>query len=317
MSLQKIILSGPGQASLINEQTSSSLIPLLDIAACGICATDRKGFLSPPASMRLPLVLGHEFCGTLLSTGKRVAVWPAISCGHCCLCRQGRANLCADIQLFGLHLDGGYQQQFSLPPALADRAIFLEIPSALSWYQASIAEPLACVIHSLDMVKQSPASICIYGAGLMGRLAVRLVQYQWPQCHIEVIDPEPIRQISFGQGLGPEQVELVFLACSSAGAVSAGLQRLQPGGTMLLFSGLDRQHNPLTIDYNRLHRLEQTLHGSYGCLPTDMAKALALMAHHDLEVDDLITNVVDLAQVPKSLLAPNCRDEYKTVITLT
>ena len=313
--MQKIILSGPGQAKLTHKQTASSLVPLLDIEACGICATDRKGFLAPPASMRLPLVPGHEFCGTHLLTGKRVVVWPAISCGQCSLCRRGQANLCKGLQLFGLHLDGGYQRRFSLLPSLVERAVFIEIPSELNWKQATMAEPFACVIHSLAMIKNPPASICIYGAGLMGRLAARLVHHKWPHCQLEVLDPDPIRQGLIGETHIQDHVDLIFMACSSATAVSAALTRLEPGGHMLMFSGLGRDRNPLAIDYNRIHRQEQTLHGSYGCLPADMTLALDLMARGSIVVDDLISSVVDLEQVPDILGKTKNPNEFKTVIT--
>ncbi len=313
--MQKIILSGPRRVKLIQDQTASSLVPLLDVKACGICATDRKGFFAPPASMQLPLVPGHEFCGTHLLTGKRVVVWPAISCGQCALCRRGQANLCKELQLFGLHLDGGYQNQFSLIPSLVERAVFLEIPSELNWKQASMAEPIACVIHSLAMVNNTPESICIYGAGLMGHLVARLVQQKWPHCRVEVLDPDPIRQSLIGETPAQGHVDLVFMACSSATAVSEALTRLNPGGHMLMFSGLERNRNPLAIDYNRIHRQEQTLHGSYGCLPADMTLALDLMACGSIVVDDLISSVVDLEQVPDILGKTKNPNEFKTVIT--
>ena len=313
---QKIILSGPHQVRLIHDGTAHSLVPLLDIAVCGICATDRKGFLAPPASMKLPLVPGHEFCGIHCATGKRVVVWPAICCGRCPLCCRGQANLCEDIQLFGLHLDGGYQQHFSLPASLADKAVFVDIPPQLSWNQAAMAEPFGCVIHSFAMVEQIPESICIYGAGLMGRLAARLIHHKWPHCLIELLDPEPMRRGLLGQNHSCELVDLVFLACSDPAAVDDGLARLRPGGHMLLFSGLDRDENPLPLDYNRIHRLEQTLHGSYGCLPADMALALELMARGSVGVDDLITNVVNLEQAPAALKKTMNPSEFKTVITI-
>lgn len=312
--MQKIVLSGPGQVKLIQTKTDSSLVPLLDIGACGICATDRKGFLAPPPSMQLPLVPGHEFCGIHLPTGKRVVAWPAISCGQCTHCHRGQTNLCAELQLFGLHLDGGYQQQFSLPPSLVERAVFVEIPTGLDWKQASMAEPVACVIHSLAMVENPPESICIYGAGLMGRLASRLAQYKWPHCLIEVLDSDPIRQELAAKTHGREHVDLVFMACSSSTAVNDALTRLSPGGHMLMFSGLARDRNPLAIDYNRIHRREQTLHGSYGCLPADMTLALDLMAGGNLMVDDLISNVANLEQVPDILGNSRNPREFKTVI---
>lgn len=314
MMSQKIMLHGPGQAALVKGQEPSP--PILEIAACGICATDRKAFAAPPATMQLPLVPGHEFCGTLCGTGQRVVIWPALSCGHCPLCVQGKAHLCADIQLFGLHLDGGYQQTLFLPAGLAARAVFLEIPPRLSWLQATMAEPLGCVIHCLAMVSRPPATVLIFGAGLMGCLAARLIRQQWPECQLTVQDPDSVRQHSFDPGDGEGLVDVILLACSDPEAVSQALARLQPGGQLLLFSGLPRDRNPLALDYNQIHRREQTLHGSYGCLPADMEKGLALMASGDIDVDDLLNGRIGLAEACRELARPQESSDYKTVITM-
>ncbi len=85
---------------------------------------------------------------------------------------------------------------------------------------------------------------------------------------------------------------------------------------MLLFSGLDRNDNPLPLNYNRIHRLEQSLHGSYGCLPADMELAMDLMARGSVEVDDLITDVIHLDQVPAVLKETTNPSEFKTIITM-
>ena len=312
---QKIVLAGPGKVRWTQEATARSAIPLLDVAACGICGTDRKSFAAPPAAMRLPVVPGHEFCGTLRVDGRRVVAWPAISCGRCSFCAAGRFNLCPDILLYGLHLDGGFQQLFSLPPQLARRAVFLDIPAVLSWSLAAVAEPLGCVIHSLAMINEPPAAMIILGAGFMGCLAARLAEHLWPRCLVEVVDPDPVRQQRFPERGRCDSADLVFLACSDPAAVHTGLQRLKPGGKILLFSGLNRQDNPLTVDYNRIHRREQTLYGSYGCLPGDMIQALELMALGEIIVDDLLTVVNGLERIPALLGEQKKSDIYKYVIT--
>ncbi len=314
MKNKKIILSGAGTVQLIQDSCAFSSVPLLQVAACGICATDRKGFFAPPASMKLPLVPGHEFCGIHVATGRRVVVWPAISCGHCSLCRRGKVNLCKELKLFGLHCDGGYQLQFTLSHSLAEKVVLLEIPSCLSWTQATMTEPLACVIHSFAMVQDIPETICIYGAGLMGRLAARLVHHKWPHCQIEILDPDPIRQKLADEMYLEGGVDCVFMACTSETAVSTALKRLKPGGEMLMFSGLERHLNPISIDYNQIHRMEQTLRGTYGCLPEDMVQALELMAAGTVVVDDLITGVIPLERVPESLAKIGNPYEFKTVI---
>ena len=206
------------------------------------------------------------------------------------------------------------QHCFSLPSALAEQVILLDMPANLDWQQASLAEPLGCLIHCLARLRQPPASLLIFGAGLLGVLAVRLVNHWWPNCQLEVIDISAERQAPFVSLQGPPQAEVVLLACSAVEAVEQGLERLQPGGTMLLFSGLDRAENPIAMDYNLLHRHEMELLGSYGCLPTDMVQALELIATHKVRVADLLTPVHGLPQALSILGSHSTVSTYKHVI---
>jgi L-iditol 2-dehydrogenase len=311
----KIMLQDAGSAVYVRDESEADHC-LIDVKACGICVTDRKCFVSPPASQNLPVVPGHEFGGIYRPTGEEVIVWPALSCGQCSQCLAGRINLCSAIQLFGLHLDGGFQSCFSLPEEQLSRFLYLPKPANISWSQACLAEPLGCVIHSLGMLSQVPARLTVYGAGLMGRLAVRLAAHLWPECQIEVIEPEPARQIAAGQIASTDRPDVIFLACSGSEAVQQAIGRIMAGGHILLFSGLNRQCMPLAVDYNHLHRREIHLHGSYGCLPEDMAQGLEILAAQVIEVDDLITKIIPLADGVAELASPADPQQFKTVLIM-
>lgn len=129
--------------------------------------------------MALPRILGHECCGTLISRvgsllpGTRVALWPALACGSCPFCRSDRPQLCADLQLFGLHRHGAFADTLAVPAHQWDRLRLLPLPAALGNEQAVFAEPLGCVLHALQMATTPPDRFMVYGAGLMGRLAAR------------------------------------------------------------------------------------------------------------------------------------------------
>ncbi len=111
---------------------------LLRVRACGICRTDlhvADGELPRP---KLPLVLGHEIVGEVVSAGEgvegfaageRVGVpWLGWACGECRYCRAGRENLCDRARFTGYQVDGGYAEYtvadarfcFPLPPSYAD-----------------------------------------------------------------------------------------------------------------------------------------------------------------------------------------------------
>ena len=97
---------------------------LVRVDAAGICGSDLHMYLDATigdTKLKAPIVLGHEFAGTIISTGEeplseqlvqlkpgmRVAVDPAQPCGTCELCKRGHPNLCTSLHFCGLPPDGG------------------------------------------------------------------------------------------------------------------------------------------------------------------------------------------------------------------
>lgn len=274
--------------------------------------------------MTLPRILGHEVCGQLsrevngLVGGSRVVLWPALTCGICNFCKSGRENLCPKIQLFGCHLDGGFASAISLPENLINRLICLPLPDSLTFSQAVFAEPLGCVLHGLQKIgSRQPASLLIIGGGLMGRLAARAAGALWPGCRVAIFDNNEKRLANCrneGGNREPGPAELVLVAASAARAFYYGLERLRPGGTIVLFSGFNREERKITLDHNLLHRREQRLAGAYGCCPTEMKQALELMAEGDVQVDDLISRTISLHDLDSEFTRELTVNDYKTII---
>ena len=71
---------------------------ILQPEAVGICGSEVEGYLGHMGNRTPPLVMGHEFAGTVVAAGEgaaeldgaRVAVNPLSGCGECRLCRAGR-----------------------------------------------------------------------------------------------------------------------------------------------------------------------------------------------------------------------------------
>jgi alcohol dehydrogenase, propanol-preferring len=107
---------------------------LIRVHACGVCRTDlhiMDGDLPHP---KLPLILGHEVVGTVVSCGAQAAdfgigdrvgvPWLSWTCGVCAYCRSGRENLCGRARFTGYEIDGGYAEY-----ALADRRYVFKLPA--------------------------------------------------------------------------------------------------------------------------------------------------------------------------------------------
>jgi 2-desacetyl-2-hydroxyethyl bacteriochlorophyllide A dehydrogenase len=146
---------------------------LVKVHRCGICGTDlhiTKGNFPAP---NLPLVLGHEFSGTVTETGpgtdqhligSRVVVDINIACGHCYYCRRGQKLFCPDVEQLGVHNAGGLAEYVVAPAANLH-----VLPAGLPLDTATYVEPLACAVHGQDRVGvRSGDTVLILGGGPMG-----------------------------------------------------------------------------------------------------------------------------------------------------
>jgi L-iditol 2-dehydrogenase len=124
------------------------------------------------------MVLGHEPAGTVVKTGFGVTGWqpgdraalePALYCYHCEFCRSGRHNICANVRFLSNPGYPGFFREFVNLPA----SNLLAIPADLPLELATVAEPLAVAMHSLQFAAaESGETIAVFGAGPIGLLTI-------------------------------------------------------------------------------------------------------------------------------------------------
>ncbi len=155
------------------------------VRAVGLCGTDlhfysEGGCAGYPASY--PCVLGHEPAGEIVAVGKgveglalgaRVAVEPTITCGQCEFCLAGRHNLCERSVFMGGLQEPGLLREYATVPA---RNV-VAIPDGMSFVAASVVEPLAVVLHTLELAPVAPGdTVAVMGAGPIGLLAAAVAR---------------------------------------------------------------------------------------------------------------------------------------------
>lgn len=163
---------------------------LIRVAAVGVCGSDLHTYEDGRIGdtvVRDPLVLGHEFSGTVvaagpdahdgvgasLSPGQRVAVEPGMPCWHCDRCEHGHPNLCRHLGFMGLWPDDGALQELLIVPA---RNCF-PLPESLSMDAGALLEPLGVALHALDLAKLRLAKpVAVLGCGPIGLLIIRLAK---------------------------------------------------------------------------------------------------------------------------------------------
>src|SRR5262249_54480951 len=136
--MKAVVWLGPRRMELqsVPEPTPRPGEAILRVDAVGICGSELSGYLGQNSLRVPPLVMGHEFAGTVgaigadlvsLRIGDRVTVNPLIGCGECALCRLGLENLCPKRQIIGIHRPGAFAEQVAVPATCCTR-----LPDGLS-----------------------------------------------------------------------------------------------------------------------------------------------------------------------------------------
>src|SRR4030095_15994107 len=120
-SMKAVVWMGPRRMELQNAPvpTPQAGEVVLRVDAVGICGSELSGYLGHNSLRVPPLVMGHEFAGTItavsdtvtnLHVGDQVIVHPLIACGACPLCQLGLENLCLKRQIIGIHRPGAFAE---------------------------------------------------------------------------------------------------------------------------------------------------------------------------------------------------------------
>lgn len=146
---------------------------LVRVAFAGICGSDMHIIHGDNAFVRFPRITGHEFSGIVeavgegvggVAVGDRVCIDPVVNCGHCYPCRIGRPNVCAALEVIGVHRNGGFEERVNVPAANLHR-----LPEGLPLDAAALVEPYSIAANVLDRMQPHPGDrLLVYGAGVIG-----------------------------------------------------------------------------------------------------------------------------------------------------
>lgn len=167
LRLEEPAAPGPGEA-------------LVRVHRMGICGSDFSGYLGKMPFFSYPRIPGHELGVEVLATGPGVtnvrtgdhcSVEPYINCQACSACARGRGNCCENLQVLGVHTDGGLRPRVVLP------ARKLHPGNGLSLEQLALVETLAIGCHAVDRACARPDDFAlIVGAGPIGLAVLEFVK---------------------------------------------------------------------------------------------------------------------------------------------
>jgi len=292
---------------------------LIHVDVTGLCRTDLKIIAVGHRDLVLPRIPGEEVVGRISALGPGVEgfqegdlvyVYPGTSCGTCPQCRAGAGNLCREMRIMGFHRDGGFAEYVTAP-----EKSLIRVPAGLTPDQAVFAEPLSCCLNALELAGlRSGERIGIWGAGPAGLLLSRAARAQGAEpC---VIEPDPRRR-AFAEGRESppaEPLDAAVVAVGDGAAYAEALASLGPRGRLVFFSGLPKEASTLTVDVNRMHYLEQSVVGAYGCSFRHGVGALDLLADGSVVVEDMISHRLPLDELEHALDLVRTRGGIKILL---
>jgi len=300
---------------------------LIRVRNCSTCGTDVKISQSGHPNMTPPQVMGHEIAGEITDVGAGVSGWTAgdrvqviaaIPDGTCPDCLAGREQVCPNQLSMGYQFAGGFAEYMIVPREVLAVDGLTRIPDSLGFAEASLAEPLACVLNGQELARVGEGdTVVIIGSGPIGCLHVRLAQARGaasvilvdlnaerlaaaaaivhPDVVIAAEDADPVTAVL--EATGGRGADVVITAAASGRAQEQGLKMLARRGRLSLFGGLPKDAPTITIDSNLVHYRELTIVGVNGSSPAQNKQALELIASGKVPVADLITHRLPLDQV--------------------
>jgi L-iditol 2-dehydrogenase len=300
---------------------------LLKVHNCATCGTDVKIYYHGHQNLVAPRVIGHEVAGEVValgagtsgfSFGDRVQLIAAIPCGDCRECRRGHMTVCDRLTAIGYHYDGGFAEYLVVPEPVLRVGGLNRIPDHVSFEEAAMTEPLACVLNGQELAGVGPGDdVVVVGTGPIGCLHVRLARARGaarvfvversaerlalaadrvrPDGVVLSTEQEPVASVrEFTDGRG---ADVVLVAAASGRAQEQALEMAAPRGRVSLFAGLPKDAPTITLDSNRVHYRELSVVGAAGSTPAHNASALKLIADDEAPVLDLITHRMPLERV--------------------
>lgn len=285
----------------------------VEIAFCGVCGTDihvmHDTFRNYP-----PVILGHEFSGTVVETGSsvanarvgdRVAVLgaTAVVCGGCEYCRSGYFIFCRNRRGMGHGVNGAFTRYVVVRPDQLYR-----VPDGFSLAEAAISEPFAAVVQAVTEL--TPVRIgetaLISGPGPIGLLAVKLLVAEGIRTIVAgapgdddrleaakrfgtaaVVNvgernlADAVREYTGGAG-----ADVAFECAGHPGSVRGCLEALRPMGryTQIAICGRDIEFPIDLMFYKQL-----TLRGSITYTANTWERVMKIYAQGNVRLDDLIS----------------------------
>lgn len=331
-----------------NRQTRLQTVPiprvgpgelLVKVTGCGICATDV--IKVDHALVEVPTVLGHEVAGTVAGqgdhvhgfrVGERVVVSHHVPCYACHYCKHGNVSMCRTFKTSNID-PGGFAEYIRVPAPNVQYATF-PIPPHLEDEEAAFTEPLACCLRGIKRL--GPLlhdTVVLVGLGSIGLLLLQVLKLH--RVRVIGLDPlaerlerakvlgaeltlnpaqpdvlETVREVTAGRG-----ADAAILTAGGPQAFAGTIDLLRDGGVFMLFAS-DPSQPMAQLDIHQFFHRELGLVSSYSPSTVDLQEALALLADRTIQVKELVTHRVPLAELDRGMRLFRTKEALKVFVEM-
>ena len=325
--MKAVVWNGPEEMAVeeVPEPRPGAGMLVVRPDAAGICGSEVEGYLGKMGNRVPPLVMGHEFAGTVTEAGEGVdeglvgrvvAVNPLASDGTCRLCRSGLTNLCPNRTLIGIHHPGGFAEMVGVPATNA-----YPLPEGLpdAARVGALAEPLANGVHAVRLGLEGDEPVehaVVLGAGTIGLMCLQAAVLSGIP-NVCVVEPhEARREAALGLGAraahasadeareeirgvtGGLGADLVLDAAGATATRRAAVELLRPGGRAVMVGLHDDESS---LPFHGVVRGQVRVQGSYAYTAPDYETALRWLVEGRAGIGEL-PPVLPLEDAPSAFM---------------
>ena len=300
---------------------------IIKIKRIGICGTDLHAFEGTQPFFNYPRILGHELAGELFefnnapgfNEGETVSFIPYFNCGNCIACRMDKPNCCTQLQVCGVHINGGMAEYLSIPSSS------LLHGEGLNFDELALVEPLSISAHGVHRAAIEPGEfVLVIGAGPIGLGTMEFakiaggnvialdinetrLQFCKSKLNVEYIInasssnvTEQLKQVTNG-----DMPTVVVDATGSLKAINNSFQYMAHGARYILI-GLQKEN--ISFNHPEFHKREGTLLSSRNATRNDFEHVIRCVKKGEIKPTGYITHRVSFDKVAEefeSWLSPS------------
>ncbi len=313
----KALIKSRAEAGLWLEDVPEPKIGINDVLIrvhrTGICGTDvhiYKWDAWAAKTIRVPLVIGHEFVGEIVEVGSNVTDFRTgqivsgeghVVCGRCRNCLAGRRHLCADTKGVGVDRAGAFAEYLALPMS----NVWVH-PKGIDEDVAAIFDPFGNAVHTALSFPVLGEDVLVTGAGPIGIMAAAVALHAAAR-YVVITDVNPYRlelarRMGVTRAVNPQekslrevQKELGMLEGFDVGMEMSGnpqafrdmLGNMAHGGKIALLGIPDKE---MAIDWNTVIFHMLTIKGIYGREMYETWYKMNVMLESGLDIKPVITH---------------------------